>query len=202
MKKLNLAILSISLFLTSAQANASNFYVGIEPQITELKLGGREEFYDTSQFSLGLVGGYSTDLLDFELSFSRNKGKKETRGNGIPGIAYTQSALTYQALSLDLIKNFKVFDKTNVFGLIGTQIANQAIRESIIDTLGNTYQFKSDDTKLGYTIGGGISYDISDEFTLRAKIKYSDVNLKTDKLAGTTGVESIAAYSLGALYHF
>ena len=44
-----------------------------------------------------------------------------------------------------------------------------------------------DHTRVGYTVGGGIEYAITNNWSLRAEYRYTDYGTFTDNLAGSTG---------------
>ncbi len=75
------------------------------------------------------------------------------------------------------------FDRFLVYGTGGAAFGD--FRNSYVNTLtggGDTLSH----TRVGYTVGGGVEYAVTNNFSLRAEYRFSDFGNYTDILGGTT----------------
>lgn len=75
------------------------------------------------------------------------------------------------------------FDRFMVYGTGGAAFGD--LKNSYVNTI-NGLSDNSSHTRVGYTVGGGIEYAITNNFSLRAEYRYTDYGTFTENLAGST----------------
>ena len=207
MKNLKKLVLATSLIIAaaSAEAQAGNLYGGIEANRQKFSLAGQESFYKTESFAPSVLLGYRFgNVADLEVSYMQTSGSKSGLEDASQGVSNGTTKVKVQSLALDALKTFRPFDdakQVGFFGLVSVSANKAEISESG-NFFGQPNAAKSSATGLGYGFGGGVSYDLTDNATIRVKVKHSVLNLSTNGLAGTGGVNSATVVSVGALYRF
>ncbi|HAF29428.1 MAG TPA: hypothetical protein DCG75_10315 [Bacteroidales bacterium] len=166
MKKLTLlAVISIAFTLNSfAQISAGGGLVyGTEQKTIGFNLRGQ---YSITE-SIDLVGGFTFYLPNKE---------KQTIF-----LATIESKTTMWAFDIDGHYNFELMDKLKVYPLAGLNIAGVSV-----DVNGS----KVSDTEVGFNIGAGATYEITDKLAGLFETKY------------TIGNFDQAVITLGVLYKF
>lgn len=207
MKNLKRLVLATSLIIAaaSAEAQAGNLYGGLEANRQKLSLAGQENFYQIEAFKPSVLLGYRLgSVADIEVSYLQTTGVRSGLEDASQGISNGTTKVKVQSLAVDALKTFRPFDDANQVGFFGlvSVSANKAEISESGNFFGQPNAAKSRATGLGYGLGGGVSYDISNHATIRVKVKHSVLNLSTDGLAGTGGVNSATIISVGALYRF
>jgi outer membrane immunogenic protein len=82
------------------------------------------------------------------------------------------------------------FDRVLVYGTGGLAYAGLDNRVSSATTLlgGTNYAGRSDDSEIGYTVGAGIEYALTNNLTIKGEYLYYDFGRRTVRAAGDTGV--------------
>lgn len=209
MKNLKKLVLVSSLIIAANAAQAAEsrkgIYGGIEANRQKLSLAGQESFYKTESFAPSVLLGYRFgNVVDLEVSYMQTSGSKSGLEDASQGISNGSTKVKVQSLAVDALKTFRPFDgvqELGFFGLVGVSANKAEISESG-NFFGQPNAAKSSATGLGYGFGGGVSYDLTNNATIRVKVKHSVLNLSTSGLAGTGGVNDATVVSVGALYRF
>lgn len=207
MKKYTLPI-ALSAMLLSNPAY-SNPYLGLEFQNNKLSYNDSvisninikaKDYYESDFKNFAAYVGYSFDSnFALELSLSQLSDSKENNNTGLftnPSLTpiTTKTDTTLTNLTLDSIFSYPITHKTSVLGIAGVSLIQGEFNENynVFDPV--------EDKIIGYALGlgTGIKYNITNDFAVRAKIKYSKVEgLDSSKLNGHDGVDNIFTSSLG-----
>lgn len=207
MKNLKKLVLATSLIIAaaSAEAQAGNLYGGVEANRQKLNMAGQSQFYKTESYAPAVFLGYRVpEVVDVEVGYTQSSGSKSGLSDSSQDLSNGSTKVKLQSVNLDAVKTFKPFDAAKefgVFGLVGASVNRAEISESG-NFFGQPNAAKSSATGLGYGFGGGVSYDLTDNATVRVKVKHNVLNLSVNGLAGTGGLNSSTVVSVGALYRF
>lgn len=222
MKKL---LISIALFISLIQSGSASeaYYVGGEA--TQNKLGYKNvsgfilsdgstypikssNYYDTSSTGYGIFAGKSFERLDIELGYNHLSSDKSNNNTGLillPSSAITtKSEVKLDMLSLDFKPTTTVGNIKNlrIMPIFGLTYAKANFKEHYS---ANGTQFSSiseTQNKLGFDLGVGLKYQITDSFFVRTQAKYTRLDMKTNKTLGVAGLNYVATASVGAGYSF
>lgn len=206
-------VITLALILAAANAQASN-YVGIEIQSNTLGYSDKaisgisidaDEYYKDSATNLSFVLGHeiSKDLA-IEFNYSNIKTDMTNNSTGLYSTA-TLEELTastkadYKLLDFDLIKSYNIANNFNLFALAGIKLGQAKFQENFNFLPSNSV------TKYGYGVNGGFgaSYAITEEFEIRAKIRYSLLTgFDSNDLYGHDGLDNMLTFSTGVNYKF
>ena len=208
MKNLKKLVLVSSLIIAANSARAesrSGIYGGVEANHQKLSLAGQERFYEVKSSAPSVLLGYRFgQVVDLEVNYMQTSGSKSGLEDASQGISNGSTKVKVQSISLDALKTFRPFESVNELGFFGlvSVSANKAEISESGNFFGQPNSAKSSATGLGYGFGGGVSYDLTNNATIRVKVKHSVLNLSTSGLAGTGGVNDATVVSVGALYRF
>jgi len=216
MKKL---IYTTALLLTfeNAQAKDNKYYLGLEYQNSQIGIEARDtsslgyiinenDYYETNLNNINYFVGYNFNKnLALEVSYFQDSSSKS---NNNTGLVYTSGTLNSQAvttdsdlsikvLGLDVIYNHDI-NKFRIFGLTGLSYIQANVDENFND--GSNYTNSANG--LGFNIGGGMGYKVTENTLLRAKVKYTSINNLNLNSQGISQIEDIVSYKVGVSYSF
>lgn len=180
-KNLSAALLLGIIAATSAQAAEYTYtpYVGADYAFTNAVVKGTRPSYNGINFNFGTK---YNDYFGTELFFQQTTSDSKNTAIG----KYKSS---YRAYGLDIaaylpLSCYHTFDFVATAG-VGEYVLNKKI----------TPQKHHNDSGIGYRLGGGFMYNMTENISIRALARY----IGTDKISS---YDHMVEYSLGLRYHF
>jgi opacity protein-like surface antigen len=213
MKKLIIAL--SALFLSTSNTYAKN-YVGVEAQRTYLSIDNKpnlllnnsqdSNYYDKSTYNPSIFAG--TELmknLDAELNFSYAKFSKDNNNTGyISAITNSPLSTKFETrvsnLGLDLKPKYE-YKNFSVYGIAGLNLIRISAKENT-SSGGINYQNSQTQDRLGYSLGAGIQYTLTENIAARIQGKYTRVDTDFNKLDYLKSVNDFRTVSVGLAYLF
>lgn len=195
--KIILLVLTFSVCISNAQA--SNVYVGAEYQQNDLNISSKLEQYGvnsadiySSQLSnINFVGGYKLDqAISVELNYFSDSQRKNN------SIFATESNLELKNIGLNLVASLP-FASNNFIKLTANAGINYIQANLIEKSDGDSESFDKNTT--AENIGAGLSYDINNYITIRARINYM---LYNNLSIGSLEIRDSVNYNIGLMYNF
>lgn len=198
---MNYRLFTASLFaslLTLHSANAETFdylpYAGIDYSYNILSASGLDLHYNVAGINIGTK---YNDYFGTELFYQQSDNyHKETNFGAISNKFKT----SYRAYGLDLnaylpLGCFQTFELFATAG-IGEYVFREKFKSTVhVDGITRSYGTSYHESAIGYRWGGGLIYNLSDNFSLRASVRYINLDRISD-------YDHMMEYSLGLRYYF
>ena len=193
----NIALLAaVSAIALATSANALEFrpYVGAQYNVTSHSIKDLHTNMDMHSYSV-FVGTDYNRFFGTEVFYQNsNKWHKVYEGNKIKSdfAAYGLDVYGYLPLGCD-----RVFSLLGTAGIANYDYTFQGTKTNDTQgtTAGTSEGFKSEENGLGYRLGAGMQYNITNNIAVRGIVRY----IWADKL---DGFDHMMEYSLGAKYSF
>ncbi|MCG6122358.1 MAG: porin family protein [Microvirga sp.] len=156
---------------------------------------------ERSSFIGGFQAGYNQQFGNFvagveaDLNYLGNR-----RGNGAVGVTGLAPLVTTASASsrLDWLGTVRAragfaFDRVLIYGTGGLAFGAPDNRLTISNAAGQTHLGSKDETKFGWTVGGGLEYAVLDNVTIRGEYLYYD--LGTSNVTATATTPALAGTS-------
>jgi opacity protein-like surface antigen len=212
MKKL---LMTLALMLSASVAHAKS-YVGIEAQQTYLSIDTKpttltnsapaSNYYQESTYNPAIFAG--TEImknLDGEINFSHAKFSKDNGNTGFISLASNSQLSTLfetrvTNIGFDLKPKYQYKDLT-VYGIAGLNLIRIQAKENTY-TSGFSYQNSQTEDRLGYSVGAGVQYALTENISARIQGKYTRVNAHFSNLDYLKSVNDFKTVSVGLAYSF
>lgn len=206
MKKLSI-LTTVIILATAVNAGASEFYLGADlgssSNSLKTETASDKKYFEREGTVYGIFAGTKLEKdLAIELGVNYFLANKTLADNTDDLEVSTKLRLINY--SVDLVKSFEIANKLSIFGTVGASMVSGSLKEKVILLSNpNLSAIKnSDEVKFGYGIGGGVAYRIFKNVDLRAKIKYTKLDLNFSNSISELEIKDIITTSISLAYNF